>query len=93
LRAEPSKPSVAAQLRGAERKIENKAKQNEAMRACFTRGKGGHAIATLRNDDPTKLLENIGTFRECLRGTAREREFVCGRFASHFAVVIIRWFL
>jgi hypothetical protein len=34
-----------------------------------------------------------GTFRRGLRGTAREREFVCGSFASHFVVVIIRWFL
>jgi len=50
-------------------------------------------MATLRKDEPTKLLEQMGAFRECLRGTAREQEFVCGSFASRFAVVIISWFL
>jgi len=93
LKAEPSKSSVAAQLCGAERRIKNKAKQNEAMRACFARDKNEHAMATLRKDEPTKLLEQMGAFRECLRGTAREQEFVCGSFASRFAVVIISWFL
>jgi hypothetical protein len=63
------------------------------MRACFTRGKGGHAIATLRKDELTKLLEYMGTSRRGLRGTAKVGEFVCGSFASYFVVGIIRSFL
>jgi len=60
------------------------------MRARFTRGKDGHAIATLRQDELTKLLEYMGTSRRGLRGAAREGEFVCGSFASYFVVGIIR---